>query len=268
MDGLAALDKAVGVVNRALGDGRGGGPRPPRAGKPKWVSFSAAATATAPPAPARGPAVEGRGLDDYLALPVSAYSLLDPSWVTPAGEGGEEDDAFIVALPLADALGVALTPSARVRVADRSRGVVAFSGSDFTLGDVTLDAAFEAGVDARLRSVQPPRRHRRHRGGGDDAHHPHLAATVTLRARVRLQGAAAAVPGPVLKLAAKLVARAALGAALPAFLGMLQADAAAWCAGEARAWVGDGEDGGGGDGGGGPSDGEGEEGGATLTPVD
>lgn len=251
MDGLAALDKAVGVVNRALGDGRRGG-RPPKPGKPKWVAFTAAASATVPPAPPRGEAVDGRGLDDYLALPVSAYSLLDPAWVTPAAGGGGGGDAFTIALPLSDALGVALTPTARVRVAARGRGAVSFTGDAFTLGDAALDAAFEAGVEARLRSVPAPRRRLGRRGDGHPhSTTPHLAATVTLRARVRLQGAAAAVPGPVLKLAAKLVARAALSATLPAFLTLLQADAAAWCAGETRAWVQDEGGGEGGDEGGG-----------------
>ena len=240
MDALEALDKAAGLINRALGDGRtprGGSDDENTHRRAKWVEFKATARARAPAPKATAAPLPGRSLPAYLALPVADYSLLDPAWVTRV-EGGDDNadvsDAFIVALPLSDAVGVALAPTARVRVVERGPGVVQFVGDRLALGEAGLDESFEAAVTARLASSAGASGRRRPTA---DHAHDHLAATVTLRARVRLRGAAAAIPEPVLRLAAKLVARAALGAALPGFLEMLAHDYGRWAAGEAREWV-------------------------------
>ena len=245
MDALDALDKAAGLINRALGDGRprnGGGDDDASRRRAKWVEFKATARAQRAPAPrATAATLPGRSLPAYLALPVADYSLLDPAWVTRV-EGGDDNadvsDAFIVALPLSDAVGVALSPTARVRVMERGPGVMQFVGDRLALGEAALDDSFDASVSARLASSAGGASGRRpHTDDASDHAHDHLAATVTLRARVRLRGSAAAIPGPMLRLAAKLVARAALGAALPGFLDMLTEDYGRWAAGEAREWV-------------------------------
>jgi hypothetical protein len=46
--------------------------------QPKWFSCSSKATAAANVDSRRE---EGRTLQDYLALPVEQYSLLDPEWI-------------------------------------------------------------------------------------------------------------------------------------------------------------------------------------------
>ena len=58
-----------------------------------------------------------------------------------------------------------------------------------------------------------------------------LSAHVTVKARVQLSGAAAALPGPLVSLAAKLVSRAVLAASLSPFLNLLVNDYWAWSVG-------------------------------------
>ena len=173
----------------------------------------------------------------------------------------EEEEAFVVRFPLNDLVGLPLTPTFRVRVASRSpwEGTVAFAADRAALGDAALDAAFEAGVDATL-SKRKSKKNRKGvlgvggKGGSakaeqgergdapafrliarpfaseDDATSS-LQAHVTIRARVQLSGPAAALPGPLVSLAAKLVCRAALAATLDPFLGLLVGDYCAWSLG-------------------------------------
>ena len=173
----------------------------------------------------------------------------------------EEEEAFVVRFPLNDLVGLPLTPTFRVRVASRSpwEGTVAFAADRAALGDAALDAAFEAGVDATLSKRKSKKNRKGVLGGGgkggsakaeqgergdapafrliarpfaseDDATSS-LQAHVTIRARVQLSGPAAALPGPLVSLAAKLVCRAALAATLDPFLGLLVGDYCAWSLG-------------------------------------
>ena len=65
----------------------------------------------------------------------------------------------------------------------------------------------------------------------DDDASSSLQAHVTIKARVQLSGPAAALPGPLVSLAAKLVARAALSATLAPFLTLLVNDYWSWSLG-------------------------------------
>ena len=171
-------------------------------------------------------------------------------------------ESFIVRFPFEELVGIPLTPSFRVRVKSRSpeKGLVAFAADRAALGDPALDAAFEAGVDATLSKKRAKRattkattRHARKRGEGGGAGEEEqgeealaaaapffpdeedaassLSAHVTVSARVQLSGAAAALPGPLVSLAAKLVSRAVLAATLRPFLTLLVNDYWAWSVG-------------------------------------
>jgi hypothetical protein len=172
--------------------------------------------------------------------------------------------SVVVAIPLAGMLGIPATPSMRVRVVRRGAGAVRFALDEAALGMPAADAAFSARADATLSVAGarrrgwrdalplPGRRGRAHRAhhhqapveddddgdcGGAAACAPALAATVSFYARVRLPAAAAAVPAAVLRPAAALIARAVLGAALPAFLSGIAADYATWAVGGQRGGV-------------------------------
>jgi hypothetical protein len=54
----------------------------------------------------------GRSLRDYLALPLDAYSLLDPRWISRDPETG----MFHLSVPLAELVGLPLEPKITVRV--------------------------------------------------------------------------------------------------------------------------------------------------------
>ena len=187
-------------------------------------------------------------------------------------------ESFIVRFPFDELVGIPLTPSFRVRVKSRSpdKGVVAFAADRAALGDPSLDAAFEAGVDATLskkKTAKKAKHAKKKRSNKGHAHHHHhaaaggfandgeaagahaaaaakeeeeafivtfsdeedasssLSAHVSVAARVQLSGAAAALPGPLVSLAAKLVSRAVLAATLRPFLTLLVNDYWAWSVG-------------------------------------
>jgi len=55
----------------------------------------------------------GRSLRDYLALPLDAYSLLDPRWIS---RDPDETGMFHLSVPLAELVGLPLEPKITVRV--------------------------------------------------------------------------------------------------------------------------------------------------------
>jgi hypothetical protein len=200
----------------------------------------------------------------------------DPTTTAATSENVDDDTgaAFVVAIPLAGMLGIPATPSMRVRVVRREAGLVAFSLDRAALGLPGADGAFSASAAATLRAdgvgsggglrrAWTDRLGLGRRGRAHRAHHHRqaasaveeeeeagvvvgaaappapasLAATVSFSARVRLPAAAAAVPLAVLRPAAKLIARAVLAAALPAFLSGIAADYATWAVGGRRGGV-------------------------------
>jgi len=100
--------------------------------------------------PAPGCTARGRGLSDYLALPLDQYSLLDPKWITRPDPAAQ--DVFLLKVPLRDVMGLNLEPEVWVRVeVDAPRAQVTFIADRFKLGDDRFDADFSVNMHATLR---------------------------------------------------------------------------------------------------------------------
>ena len=155
------------IINKVLSVGSAGGgtataTQSQKPKKERWVQFGAASSARLSPQDIsprdRGYTREAIGilLEQYLALPVDHYSLLDPQWVRREGE-----DSFRVSIPLKDMLGVDVCPEVSIQAhPDPLRGQVTLVGSRTALGSPALDAMFRLNLVAVLRS----KRERRRRG--------------------------------------------------------------------------------------------------------
>eukprot|EP00890_Picochlorum_soloecismus_P000888 jgi/Picsp_1/17/NSC_00017-R1_hypothetical protein CHLNCDRAFT_133827 [Chlorella variabilis] len=115
-------------------------------------------------------------LEEYLSLPTSEYSLLDPKWVerksqdevdievqghfAALGADATKGDIFVIRIPLRDIVGVNMTPSLSVlsQPCPGGTGTVTLIGSKASLGSPGLDESFRLNVVAKLRS-----RHRKNR---------------------------------------------------------------------------------------------------------
>lgn len=64
-------------------------------------------------APAQAPHLPGRSLSDYLALPLDAYSLLDPTWIS---RDPTDPNTFLLVVPLQALTGLDLEPRIYIRV--------------------------------------------------------------------------------------------------------------------------------------------------------
>jgi hypothetical protein len=109
-------------------------------------------------------------LEEYLSLPTSEYSLLDPKWVerksqeevdvevqghfAALGADATKGDIFVIRIPLRDIVGVNMTPSLSVlsQSYPRDTGTVTLIGSKASLGSPGLDESFRLNVVAKLRS--------------------------------------------------------------------------------------------------------------------
>lgn len=152
--GQRSLEQAVKVLNRIVGmasspmaraknekDDQNTKPR-----KAKWIAVTGQASAKAP---AEDGGLPDRRLSDYLALPVSEYSLLDPKWVER-----EAGNAFSVTIPMDDIMGLSIRPCIRVNVdTDDTTGNVTFSSETATLGDPILDREISLQLHATLAAV-------------------------------------------------------------------------------------------------------------------
>ena len=101
-------------------------------------------------------------LNEYLALPVDRYSLLDPKWIRREQQLVAEDDAagysnvFRLSVPLHEVIGIDLSPSISVAAhPDPEEGSVTLIGSRAALGSPSLDESFKVNLVAVLR--QPSR---------------------------------------------------------------------------------------------------------------
>ena len=182
------LERAIQIVNRVIsigektkwrGDVGGSGSARVSVKKERWVQFGAVTSARVPIAPLS--TFEGiqkiehssteteKLLREYLSLPTSEYSLLDPKWVerverTSDSSDSELDetiasDSFIVKIPLHSIIGVDLTPKlAIVATPMEGQGKVTFVGSKASLGSPGLDESFKLNVTAELQSQDTSRR--------------------------------------------------------------------------------------------------------------
>ena len=97
-------------------------------------------------------------LEEYLALPVDQYSLLDPKWVCRENNNNtssSSNDAisFRVSIPLQDMLGVDLCPEVSITAhPDPSLGQVTLIGSRAALGSPGFDELFQLNLVAVLRA--------------------------------------------------------------------------------------------------------------------
>ena len=159
------------------------------AGAERWVQFGAVRSAKVPIQLVEGvlPAStekehQKKGeatltlLEEYLSLPTSEYSLLDPKWVerksqeevdvevqghfAALGADATKGDIFVIRIPLRDIVGVNMTPSLSVlsQPYPGETGTVTLIGSKASLGSPGLDELFRLNVVAKLRS-----RHRKNR---------------------------------------------------------------------------------------------------------
>lgn len=168
------------IVNRVISIGEkakwkssdGAGEQGGRETRERWVQFGAMTSAKVPVVLSE--CVDGDAgslLGEYLSLPTSEYSLLDPKWVeriepTSSGDfpGGEQQldpcsDVFTVKVPLSELVGVDLTPTLSIVAKPHSgQGKVTFVGSRASLGSPGLDEAFRLNVVAVLQSQGRRRR--------------------------------------------------------------------------------------------------------------
>lgn len=163
------LERAIQIVNKVITIGEktkwkgtstsveGSPDSLERVGKERWVQFGAVTSAKVPVAlssleeDAEG-LVTAQLLREYLALPTSEYSLLDPKWVERDGVD-LETDTFIIKIPLQDIVGVDLTPTISIVAhPQEEKGKVTFVGSKASLGSPGLDESFTLSVVAVLNS--------------------------------------------------------------------------------------------------------------------
>ena len=237
-----ALDQAVRGINDILATADSPSEPDPDAPE-RWLVAVARAEAVSD---VRGSPPRTR--DDvlsYLALPVSSYSVLDPSWVARAetvaavegpGSGPLGDalaaldpdvlgSAFVLSVPVESLTGLPLNPRVVVTVA-RREGEVRFGSVFVELGLEAADARVQ--LRARGRLWAPPPRRRRwppSRSAAErDPPPPSLAGEGRVDLRVLAPGALAAVPAPLLSGFLALVARAALSRLAGPLLSLLADD--------------------------------------------
>lgn len=133
----------------------------------RWVQFGTVTSSRAPITVLEGAKVQGKSgsdrvditvesLREYLSLPTSEYSLLDPRWIERVDSS---DDLFIIRIPLQDVIGVNLTPSLSVAAKPhKAKGIVTFVGSDASLGSSGLDESFKLNIVAAMKGVDNRRR--------------------------------------------------------------------------------------------------------------
>lgn len=152
--GQRSLEQAVKVLNRVVGLASSPMARvmnekedtntQPR--KAKWIAITGQGSSKAP---AEDGGLPDRRLSDYLALPVSQYSLLDPEWVER-----ESDTTFCVTVPMDELTGLSIRPRLRISVnIDEASGSVTFSSETATLGDPILDREISLQLHATLAAV-------------------------------------------------------------------------------------------------------------------
>lgn len=182
------LERAIQVVNRVIsigektkwrGDDGSSGSTRVSLKKERWVQFGAVTSTRVPIAPLSTfegiEKIECRSIEtekllrEYLSLPTSEYSLLDPKWVervesTSDSSDSELDetivsDSFIVKIPLHNIIGVDLTPKLSIVATPmEGQGKVTFVGSKASLGSPGLDESFKLSVTAELQSQDTSRR--------------------------------------------------------------------------------------------------------------
>ena len=156
------LERAIRIVNKVISIGekakwkdRDGSSSLEQIGRERWVQFGAVTSAKVPVSLSMVDEDAAILLREYLSLPTSEYSLLDPRWVERGEEDGEcgDKDTFMVKIPLQDIVGVDLTPTISI-VANphKDKGKVTFVGSKASLGSPGLDEAFTLNVVAVLNS--------------------------------------------------------------------------------------------------------------------
>ncbi|KAK9908361.1 hypothetical protein WJX75_006741 [Coccomyxa subellipsoidea] len=149
---MAALERAVSVINRILSKAQGSSAKDVAARNKKngkWVKFTVKGSGKAA---VRERRAAGRSVANYLALPVEEYSLLDPSWIKR--EPGS--DIFCLSAPLRGITGVDLEPTIWVSVvSDPDSKSVSFSSERASLGDATWDEKFSLSFSSSLTYVEP-----------------------------------------------------------------------------------------------------------------
>eukprot|EP00889_Picochlorum_renovo_P003233 jgi/Picre1/30263/NNA_005629.t1 len=147
------LERAIQIVNRVISIGEkakwkssDGTGEQGRETRERWVQFGAMTSAKVPVLLSEGVEEDvGSLLGEYLSLPTSEYSLLDPKWVER--------------VPLSELVGVDLTPTLSIVAKPHSgQGKVTFVGSRASLGSPGLDESFRLNVVAVLQSQGRRRR--------------------------------------------------------------------------------------------------------------
>lgn len=92
-------------------------------------------------------------LNEYLALPVEQYALLDPNWVRRETIEGSDIASFRLSVPLKDLLNVDLRPELSISAhPDPANGRVSLVGSRAALGSPSVDGSFKLRLVAVLGS--------------------------------------------------------------------------------------------------------------------
>ena len=154
------LERAIRIVNRVISIGEKAKWKgrdeslEQLEGRERWVEFGAVTSAKVPVSLSSSSSVEVDDailLREYLSLPTSEYSLLDPRWVEREDDEGR--DRFMVKIPLQDIVGVDLTPTISIVASPhKDKGKVTFVGSKASLGSPGLDESFTLNVVAVLNS--------------------------------------------------------------------------------------------------------------------
>lgn len=266
------LERAIQIVNKVISIGEkakwkengASSGSPERMERERWVQFGAVTSANVPVSLKDEDAAIL--LREYLSLPTSEYSLLDPRWVE-RGDGDVqcEKDTFVVKVPLQDIVGVDLTPTISI-VANphKDKGKVTFIGSKASLGSPGLDDAFTLNVVAVLNSKdarvnrsgghlpgKPVRRLRKwastmSKGKEEyagsiveessleltaDSEHGsdlYLQCRVNVTIAIRVPSGLKVIPNPLLGYAGRLITKSVLHAAVPNFANLLGKDFENW----------------------------------------
>lgn len=185
-DPYEPLERAIQVINRVLSvgernhkrrindkkvgvDAEDGKGKHAWRERERWVQFGAVTVARVPLADCLIPGLADDHetasllLQEYLALPVDQYALLDPKWVeretntlgisqSPDGRKiTASQNAFRVSVPLEEMLGVDLQPQLSITAhPDPEAGNVTLMGSKAALGSPEFDQAFKLNLVAVL----------------------------------------------------------------------------------------------------------------------
>lgn len=151
------INKIVSITERSKSDNNEKSIKRGR-GKERWVQFGAIASSKLDFSDAVDSEMlyPDELLQQYLALPVDKYALLDPKWVRRelnSSQNGVKlpSNVFRLTIPLQDVIGVDLTPSISIAAhPDPDNGTVTFVGSDASIGSESLDEAFKVNLVAVL----------------------------------------------------------------------------------------------------------------------